>query len=133
MCRGGENFPFKNWILQPYKNSIKINVENKYCWLASLSVTDTHCNSAALRQQHVPACPALPSWHLPLLPLKPAFYCPQGWREEQKDARAVGRVAGVRQGGAGSHPGQGRALCLILRGPSSSLGSSSGVLCPSRH
>lgn len=72
------------------------------CWLASLSVTDTQFNSAVLRQQHVPACPALPSWHFPLVPLKSAFIVPRPWREEQKDARAVGRVAVARQGGAGS-------------------------------
>lgn len=47
------------------------------CWLASLSVTDTHCNSAVLRQQHIPACPALPSWHLPLVPLKSGFIVPR--------------------------------------------------------
>lgn len=46
------------------------------CWLASLSATDTHFNSAVLRQLHVPAYPAPRSWHFPLVPLKSGFIVP---------------------------------------------------------
>lgn len=99
-------------------------MENKL--LAGIPASDRH--SVQLCCPETAARPGVPSpakpWHLPLLPLKSAFYCPQGWREEQKDARAVGRVAVVRQGGVCSHPGSGQGstlcswLCLTIpRGP----------------
>jgi len=47
------------------------------CWLASLSATDTHFNSAVLRQLHVPAYPALRSRHFPLVPSDSGFIVPR--------------------------------------------------------
>lgn len=87
------------------------------CWLASLSVTDTLCNSAALGQQHVPACPALPSWHLPLVPLKPAFIVPRaGGRNKRMPELWAGWQGEARRGLHTPWPGQGSTLYVSSPG-----------------
>lgn len=97
------------------------------CWLASLSATDTHFNSAVLRWMHVPAHPALWSRHFPPVPSKSGFIVP----ELEGGTKGCQRSG---QGGRGCITPAGQGARTPVRGQDPTLTSalpSRG--CPTMH